>query len=735
MADMFYPYENELFMSDNCNCEEAAIHPADVVSRPLVVFSPAKLPTTSAFVRQIYVTGDQSFRTLSPSDFTCHCDKTEVDDFARVQKSFGLYDTVLVAVKRRGQVVLEPGIIENFEPSKRTVRVRRLMRAKRDLDCNDARPNELVWTSKFFDVKAKHVVRRCHVRFWFKEWLSQDLPSPYNRNGQADCFTISRQLVDGVKDDSETIVALSIESAFRMNQTTTFDLEDAQKLATLSLFSGGGNFDRGFEEAGALCTKWAVEWNPHAAHTYRANLHDPEKTNIFLGSVDEHLRRALAGELSASVPAIGAVQALLAGSPCQGFSTMQPDKLSVDSVRNASKVATVASYIDLWRPKYAILENVPEMTRQLGHNKSENVFSQLLCCLVAMGYQVQQLLMDAWSYGEAQSRSRLFIVAVAPGLPRLLHPNITHAHPEDMPGKTLGKAPNGQPFGVRHYEPTAFLHVSAKEATKDLPDIGDGNTHACLALPDHRPGKRIWPLEQDLIKLIPKQPRSQGLRNLLDDTGVPEHVAQWIARQSEMRRSEYSKSYIRLDPSKLFRTITTSLNPSDGKAGFGVHWEQDRVLTVMEARRAQGFPDYEVIIGDISAQWKIIGNSVSRAVALALGLCVREAVRAMPSTESKPPAILSTLNHASRRESPFVLIDCTKRTTAEESIERRQSNDIQEEKRSKTDSSTNSDDARRSVTLEADTNWRPTAMGPLNHQFTPAKQESNHGRTHSSLAI
>lgn len=45
----------------------------------------------------------------------------------------------------------------------------------------------------------------------------------------------------------------------------------------------------------------------------------------------------------------------------------------------------------------------------------------------------------------------------------------------------------------------------------------------------------------------------------------------------------------------------------------------------MEGRRAQGFPDNEVIVGRPSQQWKIVGNSVSRQVALVLGLSLREA--------------------------------------------------------------------------------------------------------------
>lgn len=45
----------------------------------------------------------------------------------------------------------------------------------------------------------------------------------------------------------------------------------------------------------------------------------------------------------------------------------------------------------------------------------------------------------------------------------------------------------------------------------------------------------------------------------------------------------------------------------------------------MEARRAQGFPDEEVLIGGPAQAFKIVGNSVARAVSLAWGLSVREA--------------------------------------------------------------------------------------------------------------
>ena len=85
-----------------------------------------------------------------------------------------------------------------------------------------------------------------------------------------------------------------------------------------------------------------------------------------------------------------------------------------------------------------------------------------------------------------------------------------------------------------------------------------------------------------------------------------------------------SKSYSRVGPTGLFRTVTTKLNLQCGKRGATLHWNEHRSLTVMETKRAQGFLDEDVIIGTPRDQIKIIGNSVDKNVALALGLSLRD---------------------------------------------------------------------------------------------------------------
>jgi DNA (cytosine-5)-methyltransferase 1 len=91
------------------------------------------------------------------------------------------------------------------------------------------------------------------------------------------------------------------------------------------------------------------------------------------------------------------------------------------------------------------------------------------------------------------------------------------------------------------------------------------------------------------------------------------------------------RAWERVDPDGLFVTVTVAPSVKDSQMGTLLHWDQHRSLTVMEAGRAQSFPDKEVILGNPAQKSKIIGNSVDRTVSLGLGLSLRDA------WENNPP--------------------------------------------------------------------------------------------------
>ncbi|TID28004.1 S-adenosyl-L-methionine-dependent methyltransferase [Venturia nashicola] len=623
LSNMTYPFKNELFMSDHCNCGEQTFRAEEVTCTISVNWYPHQIPASDIyFVRQKYCTKEHAFVTITPNDFVCACEeKTDVYDQAT--KIYKIQDTIL-AESAPGHKRLDPFVIVDFVQGSRQIQVRQLLRAQEEESVAVESPaaNELIWTDRLMLISPKTIKRKCHIR---SAPPGGQVPELYRRGGQADVFIITHRLVLGKEED--TVQALETPYPGPMIEGSDFSIKlDRSPMNLLSLFSGGGNFDRGLEEGGCVCTKWAVEWNSLAAHTYRANCKDPEDTQIFLGSVDELLARAIDGKTSKLIPQIGEVDCICGGSPCQGFSMMQADTQSTQSLTNASKVASVAAYIDHYRPSYALLENVVSMTRPLGPQKA-NVFSQLLCALVAMGYQVQQFNLDAWSFGDPQSRSRLFVSITAPGLVPMPHPHPTHSHPPGKGKRKLGKAVNGQSFGERSFETAPFKFVTAKEATKDLPDLGDGHVLVCIPYPDHRQHTRQRALLRSIMKLIPTNPPGMSLVRTIKSNRyvVAKPIMDYYERQSELRRLDASNSMCRVDGDGLFPTVVTKLAPEDGKVGRGLHWTQPRTQTLMEARRAQGFLDHEPLIGWVSAQWKIVGNSVARSVSLALGISLRNA--------------------------------------------------------------------------------------------------------------
>ena len=627
--DMKYPYATELFLSDHCNCHDPSIYAHEVISRPRVAFfADPNTPNADFFVRQKYVGTDSAWVSLALSDFRCACKNP------KEAQSIEAGTTVLVTSPSSD--LLEPVEIVGLSPaSARRVRVRRLRRRTLYGD-HAAAPNELVYTSSIDEIAASDISRVCHVRFYSEEEKSQgSIPVPYCRNGTADFFYITSQ-----ENPENTADLVPLIRPWPISMSQGFDPMASSPLPALrglDIFCGGGSFGRGLEDGGAVKMQWAVDYFKQAIHTYRANADDPESTQLFYGSVNDYLSQAMKGKNGGLVAQFGEVGLLSAGCPCQGFSLANLFKMTDRSLINVSMVASVVAFVDFYRPKYALLENVPGMAKCGTKDKDQNVFAQVLCALVALGYQVRPCLLDAWSFGSPQSRTRLFVTMTAPGLTPLPDPPQSHSHPTTTNNRSLGETANGLPLGERYWGPTPFKHVTIREATADLPLNEDGKVDT-IPFPDHRLSSAVNSLNQTRISQIPKGPPGTSFVQAANMGWMPKaQMEAWSWHQS-FRSSIKSKAWQRVLPDALLPTVTTACCPADSISGQWLHWEADRPITIMEARRAQGFPDHEVILGSPRIQWKIIGNSVARPVALALGIALRTAWLANGDIEAKARA-------------------------------------------------------------------------------------------------
>ncbi|SPO04464.1 uncharacterized protein DNG_07149 [Cephalotrichum gorgonifer] len=605
---MKYPIQNELFLSNHCTCSDSApIYEDDILGVHSVSFWPSPLEQSELICRQTYNMTERRFTTYSESDRFCICNRPKGNPlFTEFTSKYRVGDTVLVRKKKQ----LEPFELVDIDAVSGKVTLRCLYR-RSDFE-EHCEPNEVVYTDDFITSLYTTITRKCYVHVA----TNQKVPAPYNRGGGGDLFFMTHFL-DGEQCHSLVLKKRDVPS-FNMPPT-------GEKLLGLDLFCGAGNFGRGLEEGGAVEMRWANDISDKAVHAYMANA-DPSRVTPFLESIDTFQERAIRGRFDSGIPEIGVVGFISGGSPCPGFSILTNDKTTPRQRKNQSLVTAFASMVDLYRPRYGVLENVVGIV-QNHRQKREDVFCQLICALVGMGYQVRMLFLDAWSYGSCQSRSRVFLVFAATGemLPDVPPPS--HSHTPDTKNLGLGILGNGERMAARvFHDAYAFPFRSAAAATADLPDVYDTKTDYCIPFPDHVPSATFTTMIRSQVKCIPHYPPGMNFGRAWKSGALTPSDRALFPAPGSLRTKDGAQGWMRCRPNRLFSTITTTQAITDMKLGPQLHWREERPLTLMEARRAQGFPDEEVLVGGLRDKWRAVGNSVAREVSLALGLAIREAV-------------------------------------------------------------------------------------------------------------
>src|SRR5438128_10685628 len=140
----------------------------------------------------------------------------------------------------------------------------------------------------------------------------------------------------------------------------------ARKPRVIDLYAGAGLFSYAFERAGFELVR-AIERDPTAAQTYMANL-------------GKHITIA---DLRIVRPE-GKCEVLLAGPPCQGFSTLGPRR--PDDPRNLLSLE-VPRWAAVLRPQVVVIENVEAFLRS-------EVWSRVARNLTTLGYQVSAFTLD-----------------------------------------------------------------------------------------------------------------------------------------------------------------------------------------------------------------------------------------------------------------------------------------------------------------------------------------------------
>jgi len=181
-------------------------------------------------------------------------------------------------------------------------------------------------------------------------------------------------------------------------------------LQLADLFAGGGGLTIGVAEAALRMGRGtevalAVENDDRAADIYGLNF---QRANLVRASVEALFDGELAAPFTASergiALAVGEVDVLVAGPPCQGHSNLNNHTRREDP-RNALYLRAVRA-VEVLRPTLVVIENVPTVRHDKG-----GVVERATQVLEAAGYSVASDVFRLVEFGVPQRRRRHILLA------------------------------------------------------------------------------------------------------------------------------------------------------------------------------------------------------------------------------------------------------------------------------------------------------------------------------------
>jgi DNA (cytosine-5)-methyltransferase 1 len=381
----------------------------------------------------------------------------------------------------------------------------------------------------------------------------------------------------------------------------------ASRPVAVDLFSGAGGLSLGLEQAG-FDVILAVDRDPHHVATFKRNFPLTKTVRADIANLDAARIRKVIGEID--------VDLVSGGPPCQGFSHI--GKRNSSDPRNMMLLHFVRLVTEL-RPKAFLMENVPGLQA----SRTKSVLEEAIKRLARSGYLITEPVraLDASRFGVPQRRERIFVVGTRTEFRTLVtYPTSSCKHRpaqpsvwesiRDLPSLSRRRDLFKNDFSAYRSIPVLRLHRYAAIARGEQVDPCD------LAHP------RIWDSTE-----------CSGCSRVRHRKDVVRLYA--ATAPGAMVLSHHLP---KLNPKGLSPTLRAGTDSEHGSfnAPRPIHPYEPRCISVREAARLHGYPDW---FRFFPAKWhahRQIGNSVCPPVARALGFAIRRALqlRAKRPTEA-----------------------------------------------------------------------------------------------------
>lgn len=385
----------------------------------------------------------------------------------------------------------------------------------------------------------------------------------------------------------------------------------------VDLYAGSGGLGLGMEQAG-FDVLAAVEVDPVHAMVHRYNFPScPMLCEDISSLTGERLLRSAGvgwSVLHPDTPFPGRVDAIVGGPPCQGFSV--GGIRDAGDERNQQLQQFVRLVIEL-KPTVFCMENVSGLLESSFDTLREQAFTQLTTAGYALTGTSEWV--DAQEFGVPQTRKRVILLGSLDGAP-----------PPVMSGAA------------------STVHVA--DALRGLPDLARYRTlladDQCLWNAGERPtvaaaaGRYAATLaglrrdDQDH-----SHPREWS-PDLITGSRRTVHTARTVGRFSRTAPGavERRSRLFRLDPDAVAHTLRAGTGADRGShtSPRPIHPFKNRVITVREAARLHGYPDW---FRFHTTNWhghRQVGNSVPPPLGRAAGQALLRALGRTPVTPTEP---------------------------------------------------------------------------------------------------
>lgn len=340
----------------------------------------------------------------------------------------------------------------------------------------------------------------------------------------------------------------------------------------VSLFSGAGGMDVGFENAG-IKVQFANEIDKMAAKTFAANHTDTTLVVDDINNIYPQLEEYKGTDI------------VFGGPPCQGFSVI--GKMNPEDVRS-QLIWSFLRAVEIIQPKAFVMENVKALAAIA---KWKDVREEFISKANELGYGCIPFIVNAAEYGTPQKRERVFFVGIK------------------------GKDNFDDEF-LKLLEKQKSKAPTIRELFKDLGPAGtEKNPKTCTA--------KITYAERPVMRRIPYDCLMfNGIGRPIDPDGYSRTIT---ASQGGNMTLIVDEEYLQ-DPSanNWIQEYYDELVSKEITPHFAEAPSRLRRLTINETRRIQTFPDDYIFCGAKTSVYKQIGNAVPCNMAKAVAKAVVE---------------------------------------------------------------------------------------------------------------